>query len=73
MEQINNAKLYAPVATFTINDNIKFLEKIKINKNINYIIWLIQHIEILLDCLLFYSKMVMLILRETLLINTTCH
>ena len=27
--QINNAKLYVPVATLPINDNIKFLENIK--------------------------------------------
>ena len=27
--QINNAKLYVPVATLSINDNIKFLENIK--------------------------------------------
>ena len=27
--QINNAKLYVPVVTFSINDNIKFLENIK--------------------------------------------
>ena len=27
--QINNTKLYAPVVTLSINDNIKFLENIK--------------------------------------------
>ena len=27
--QINNAKLYVPVVTLSINDNIKFLENIK--------------------------------------------
>ena len=27
--QIDNAKLYVPVATLSINDNIKFLESIK--------------------------------------------
>ena len=27
--QINNAKLYVPVVTFSVNDNIKFLENIK--------------------------------------------
>ena len=27
--QINNAKVYFPVVTFSINDNIKFLENIK--------------------------------------------
>ena len=27
--QINNDKLYAPVVTLSINDNIKFLENIK--------------------------------------------
>ena len=27
--QINNAKLYVPVVTLFINDNIKFLENIK--------------------------------------------
>ena len=27
--QINNAKLYTPVVTFSINDNINFLENIK--------------------------------------------
>ena len=27
--QINNAKLYVPVVTLSINDNIEFLEKIK--------------------------------------------
>ena len=27
--QINNAKLYVPVVTFSINDNINFLENIK--------------------------------------------
>ena len=27
--QINNAKLYVPVATLSINDNIKVLENIK--------------------------------------------
>ena len=27
--QINNAKLYVPVIFLSINDNIKFLEKIK--------------------------------------------
>ena len=27
--QINNAKLYVPVVTLLINDNIKFLENIK--------------------------------------------
>ena len=27
--QINNSKLYIPVATFSINDNIKFLEMLK--------------------------------------------
>ena len=27
--RINNAKLYVPVVTFSINDNIKFLENIK--------------------------------------------
>ena len=27
--QINNTKLYAPVVTLSINDNIKFLETIK--------------------------------------------
>ena len=27
--QINNAKIYVPVVTFSVNDNIKFLENIK--------------------------------------------
>ena len=27
--QINNAKLYVPVVTLSINDNIKYLENIK--------------------------------------------
>ena len=27
--QINNAKIYVPVVTLSINDNIKFLENIK--------------------------------------------
>ena len=27
--QINNAKLYVPVATFSVNDNVQFLENIK--------------------------------------------
>ena len=27
--QLNNAKLYTPVVTFSINDNIKFIENIK--------------------------------------------
>ena len=27
--QINNAKLYVPIAPLSINDNIKFLENIK--------------------------------------------
>ena len=29
MFQINNVKLYAPVVTFPINDNIKFFEYLK--------------------------------------------
>ena len=29
---INNAKLYVPVVTLSINDNIKFLEKIPLGK-----------------------------------------
>ena len=27
--QINNAKLYVPVVTFSVNDNVQFLENIK--------------------------------------------
>ena len=27
--QINNAKLYVPIATLSVNNNIKFLENIK--------------------------------------------
>ena len=47
--QINNAKLYVPVVTLSINDNIKFLENIKLgfrskittqpkNNNLDYLI-----------------------------------
>ena len=42
-------------------------------KNNNWIILLIQHLEILIDCLYCHSKMVTMILEEILLIHITCH
>ena len=72
--QINNAKLYVPVVTLAINDNIKFLENIKqgfkaqfLRTNIDLkwqhnqktvLLWFIQNLRTLTDCLNFHSKMV---------------
>ena len=35
--QTNNAKLYVPVVTFSINDNINFLENIKLGSKEQFI------------------------------------
>ena len=40
--------------------------------NSNWIIWLIQHWGISIECLFFYSKIVRIILQDVLLINFTC-
>ena len=42
-------------------------------KKNNWIILLIQHLEILIYCLYCHSKMVAMILEEILLIHITCH
>ena len=78
--QIDNAKLYVPVVTLSINDNINFKKYINQGfkrtfswnkyrselttqpKTIIQIIWLIQLLEILIDCLFFHSRMEMMIL-----------
>ena len=84
---ISSAKLYVPVAILPIIDNIKFLENIKQvfkrtiywnkyrsevttqtkNNNLDFLI------DTLIDCLIFHSKMVMMILREIPLMSVTCH
>ena len=84
---ISSAKLYVPVAILPIIDNIKFLENIKLGLK-RTIYWnkyrsevttqtknnnLDSLIETLIDCLIFHSKMVMMILREILLMSVTCH
>ena len=85
--QINNVKLYVPVFTLSINDNIKFLE----NNNRITISWSKCRSEIItqpknnnlyylidptfrnIDRLfVIYSKMVTMFLQEILLINITC-
>ena len=73
--QINNAKIYVPVVTLSINHNIKFLENTKQGfkrtiswnkyrseittqpKNNNLIIWLIEHLGTLIDCLLTIGRL----------------
>ena len=88
--QTINAKLYVPVVTLSINDNVKFLENIKqgfkitiySNKyrsemttqpNRNNLDYLIDPTFRNTNRLFVLSfKMIMLILQETLLINTTC-
>ena len=40
------------------------------NNNSDY---LIEHLEILIDFLYFYSKMVTFVLRDIVLMNITCH
>ena len=42
-------------------------------KTIICIIWLIQHLKIFIDDLFFYSNMVAMIIRDTLLINLPCY
>ena len=73
--EINNAKLYVPVVTLSINDNITFLENIKQGFK-RTISWNKYRSEIttqpkavdyltdptLIDCLYFPLKMVMMIL-----------
>ena len=68
--KITSAKLYVPVLSLSINDNIKFWENIKEeNKRTNF--WsryrsettiFTEHLEILINCLLFHSKTIMMIL-----------
>ena len=72
---ITSTKLYFQDVTMSINDNIKFLGNIKQgfkrtfswSKYRSEITaqpennWLIQHLGILIDFLIFYSKMVMII------------
>ena len=82
--QINNGKLYVPVATLSINDNIKFLENMKQGFK-RTISWNKYRSEITtqpknnnLDYLIdptfyFHSKMVAIILHDILLISITCH
>ena len=85
--EIDNAKLYVPAFTLSANDNIKFLENVKagfkitiswnkyrseITQKINLNYWIEPHLEILIDCLYFHLKIV-LILRETFFKNITCH
>ena len=60
--QINNAKLYVQVVTLSINDNIKFLEKIPTFRNINR-----------LFVLSFNNDNVTMILQDILLISITYH
>ena len=89
--KINNAKLYVPIVTLSINGNIKFLENIKQglkrtiswkkheseitrqpkNNNLDYLID--PNLEKLIDCLYFHSKMLIMILRETVLMSITCY
>ena len=76
--QINNAKLYVPVVTLSINNIIKFLENIKkgFKRTISwnkYRSEITIQPKILIGCFYFYSKMVTLILRDILLISITCH
>ena len=54
--QINNAKLYVPVFTSSINDNTKYLENIKEGSK-RTISWNKYRFEITLDWLYFGSKM----------------
>ena len=42
-------------------------------KTIIWIIWLIQHLEVLIDCLIFLSNMIAMVLQDILLINISCH
>ena len=74
--QIKSAKVYVPVITISINNNIKFLENLKegFERPISWneyktkkqhnlkttvsIISLIQHLTILIYCLLFHLKLV---------------
>ena len=43
------------------------------NNNLDYLISLIQHLEIFIGCLFFHSKIATMILQEIILINITCH
>ena len=68
--KITSAKLYVPVLSLSINDNIKFWENIKEEKKRTNL-WsryrsettiFTEHLEILINCLLFHSKIIMMIL-----------
>ena len=70
--KITSSKLYAHAVTLSTRDNTEFLEQLKQDseeqfleididpkknqKTIIQIIWLIQRLRILVDCLLFHSK-----------------
>ena len=85
---INNAKFYVPVVISSIND-IKFLENIKqgfkrtfsgnkyrseiTTQSKNNLDYLINSTIRNINRLYFHSKMVTIISKEILLINTTCH
>ena len=82
---ITSTKLYVPVVTLSINDNIKFLENIKQGFK-RTIYWNKQHkknnnLDYLIDptfrninrYLFLHSKMVTKILGQTLLISITYH
>ena len=64
-------KYWSEIQTQTKNNNLDSLI-------IDYVthvtmVWLIQHLGTLIDCLLFHSKMVMMILQEILLMSIICH
>ena len=74
--QTNNAKRYTPVVTLSINDNIKFLENIKegFRRTVtDNKIWNKNRTRILIACLFFQSKMVMLTMQKIILMSITCY
>ena len=64
--KITSTKLYVPVLSLSINDNIKFWENIKKeNKRRNFCsryrsetTIFTEYLEILINCLLFHSKLI---------------
>ena len=84
--KITNTNLYVPVVTLSINDKIKFLETLKQEFKLTIswnkhrseittqpIIWFVKHLGLLIAWLFFHLKMVTIILKEILLVTTTCH
>ena len=84
--KITNTNLYVPVVTLSINDKIKFLETLKQEFKLTIswnkhrseittqpIIWFVKHLGLLIAWLFFHLKMVTIILKEILLVITTCH